>query len=211
MSPATPSGSPGRPAGGSSTTAKRVNCVTEKADGRGDPDAIALAIWDALCDDPPYELTDDGVWCPPEYMWTLLDGLPFGGACHHQAELMRLALKTLGVVAGYGIVYGSTSDGDCRSPEWRDDCPHGHLFEWLIMNDAGAYHGFAACCVAGGWWYCLVPQRYGPSDWHMLWEVAGPPNLQRWCETRYDLPSSPGAPAVIELECDVEPTPEPGQ
>jgi hypothetical protein len=192
-------------------TAKRVNWVTENANGTACEDESALAIWDALCDDPPYE-KGEGLTLP-DSMWDLLDGWPFFGDCRHQAELMRLAMIALGVPAGYGVVYGSTSDGNCRDPEWRDDCPHGHPLEWLIINHDGIYHGFAACCVTGGWWYCTVPELWGPSEWHLLWEVAGPPNYQRWCETRDDLPPDPYAeePVVIRSECDIEPTPQPGE
>jgi hypothetical protein len=193
-----------QPFGNPTITARRVDWVTDKADGCAGEASIGEAIWEALSGDPPL---DPGEGTTQNASWYLLDGSPYYGWCNHQASLMQEVLAKLGVGSVTPYVYGSTADYDFTSPESRI-CPTHHDTEWLVLNNDGQYHSFAACCVVpdiNGIWYCLYPVTYASSDWQMLWAVASSPNFQQWVKTNGPPPDEG---VVLEFR-EIQPTPEP--
>ena len=173
---------------GSSTTAKRVDWVTEKANGCENVPEIADAVWSALqeTEAPPLEPWD-GTGLTTTGEWKLLDGEPWAGMCNNQASLMHNCLKMLGVNSALGMVFASW-DADMQGPDRRalgqaiqaqvcyapsHFARPGDQFEYLGIRIPGhpEPHAFLGFCLVSGTYYCLLPP--GKSD--------TPLGLQRNC------------------------------
>jgi hypothetical protein len=97
---------------GSLPTPRRVQHVCIWGFDSADPVWITDQIHQSLRFDPPFDGDEGTLLTDWSLMWHLMAGLPLSGECHHQARLMNLMIRMIGLPAGTEHKIRATTDAD---------------------------------------------------------------------------------------------------
>jgi hypothetical protein len=175
---------------GSVVTEKRMNWACLKADGATTENAAASLIQEDLHEsDPPYFQGDTG---PNPYspIWLMMNTSPqYPGDCIAHANLMKHAIKLLGISASYAFVADATNQPSENTPNniiyWCET--HGRWEEKWFREEAegvvwsfegvcgvsSTYYDVACSTTSGTYAYCKTVGNGIVYEWVYVYESGG--------------------------------------